>query len=62
MTAAAATIAFRPAKIGGDEAVRREGHESQTPLHVDKHDMEQGNDPTQSVPNSARRGRRHDGH
>lgn len=33
MTAAAATIAFQSAKIGGDEAVRRVGHESQTLVH-----------------------------
>lgn len=30
MTAAVATIAVRPAKIGGDEAVRRSRHESQS--------------------------------
>ena len=40
MTAAVATIAVRPAKIGGDEAVRRSRHESQNPRHG--HTMTEG--------------------
>ena len=43
MTAAVATIAVRPAKIGGDEAVRLRGHESQKSPLRHGHTMTEGN-------------------